>query len=144
MTILVKAHLGDDREAANFLGGKDRLPQFCKTGECLQDQQLHAAFLECPDLFAEDSSQLSQAMFVRRLQGATGWPYRSSNEDGLTGYFTRLECQARGALVDLTHPLLEVMVFELGSVRTEGIGFDDLRPGADILTVNILNKLRLC
>ncbi len=100
--------------------------------------------MECLDLFAEDSSQLAQAMFVRRLQGATGRPYRSSNEDGLTGYFTRLECQACGAMVDLTYPLLEVIAFELGAVRTEGVGFDDLRSGADILTVNALNKLRLC
>src|SRR6266699_419032 len=144
MGILVRAHLGDDRESANFLGGKYRLPQLCKTGECLQDQQLHTAFLECLDLFAEDSSQLAQAMFVRRLQGTTGWPYRSSNEDGLTGYFTRLECQARGAMVDLTYPLLEVIAFELGAVRAEGVGFDDLRSGTDILTVNALNKLWLC
>ena len=62
---------------------------------------------------------------------------------GLTRDLARLPRQLDGSEVDVPDPVFEAVAGELDPVGAEGVGLDQLRPGGNVRTVNLLDDLGL-
>ncbi len=116
--------LRDDGQIGHRSHGAHGLFKLPGPGKGLEDEEIHAAFIERDGLLAEDLEELI-ALLVRPLQTHPGGPDGAGDKDVGARDFTRLAGQLHGLGVDLDGAVLQPEARELGAVGAEAIGFDD-------------------
>ncbi len=138
--VVADRHLGDDREIGDAPHRAQRLVDLVHVGERLQDEAVHPTRYEALHLPLEVGERLLARQRAERLE-----PHAERSDGaydaGPTG--ARLAGQLGRHPVDLLGVVGEPVGAELHRVGAEGVGLEDLSPGAHVGLVHFLDELGL-
>jgi hypothetical protein len=143
MAILGEGHLRHQgKMRGNLLGGPHRLHQLRERRESLQDQEIHPGFGQGGDLLPESLAGFHRLHPAQRGQGNPKGPYRAGDPHRAAGVRRSLTGQLHPRAVEAGHLILQTVLRQPVTVRPEGVGLQDLRPGLQIQPMNLSDDLR--
>jgi hypothetical protein len=116
--------LRDDRDRRIELArGGNRLLNLVEIGECLEDEDVHAAGTQAGHLLGERCARLVGTRRAVRLQPHAQWAYRTGDERDAV---RRLARELGGAPIQIADLELEPILRELDAVRAKAVCLDRL------------------
>ena len=140
VAVLLGRHLRDDRQVADAAHRVDRGAHLVQVAERLEDEQVDAAVDQRLRLLAEVLARLVDAGLAPGLDADAERADRAGDVGLLA---RRVARNPRPLFVDRVQPVGEAERSELDAVRAEGVGFDHVRAGADVLLVHLGHQIRL-
>src|SRR6266446_5816144 len=130
MTVVFNGDLRNQRKLApeGFANRQHGLPQFIQIAKGFEDNGIGARFGQRLDLFTKEFASLREADRAQGLQSYAQRPYGSRDEGLIARGFPG---DANARLVDLPQFFGESKGGQALAVGSEGVGFNDLRTGAD-------------
>src|SRR5262249_41602236 len=118
----------------------NRCMHFVQVEKRFKDEQIHAPITERLGLLSKNRSGLIDRHFAPRLDANSEWTDCACDEDILACSLMR----DPGALyVDLSRLLCEAMLHQFCSIRTEGVGFNDVDSGFHVVGMHFADEMRL-
>ena len=136
--VFLGGHLRDDRQVRDPADGVDGGANLVQVAERLQNEQVDPAFHERPRLFLECVARLVDTGLSPRLDPD---PERTDRSGHVGATRSGRARDPRPLHIDRAQPVAEPERPELGAVRPERVGLDDVRPGSQVLIVHFAHQL---
>src|SRR5690242_11275534 len=148
VAIFVDGHLSHDLcFRRNVPGGEDCLVQFFQVPESFEDQNVNSAFDQSGNLLTERFAGFFAGSLSERLNTDTERADGSGDQnragflevEGVGGFAG----QTRAVKVDIPYFFSESVPGQTEGVAAEGVRFDDLRAGVQVLLMDVADKVGL-
>ena len=140
IAVLFNRHLGDQRPIAHFSHALNGSMDFVQIGECFEDENIDAARQKRLRLFAENIARFIDGHLSPGFDPNSERTNRPRNIYAVSRGFAR---DARALDVDLPSLIGKTMGHQLRPISAEGIRFDDVDAGLDVIQVNFAHQLRV-
>ena len=142
VSILVNGDLGDDGHVGvDLAAGEHSLMQFFHIAEGFEDQQIDSTFDQSGNLLAKSGTRLFERNLAEGFDTNAERAYRAG--DPASEALGCLASQVSAGDVDVAYMAGQTVAGQAKAVGTEGIGFNDLGAGLQIVVVHASDQVGL-